>query len=246
MQSSREKTFEGRWIKERPSGATLSQAGFFYYPRTKEDDTAFCYQCGVGLDGWEEEDDPWHEHARRRPNCPFIRGNGLMEPAAFQRILGSSSESYIKELTPVETQSTAPTLPEKKPVQKEQKQLEVKQVIEKKQELIEKKQEQKQIIEKERLKEQKSQPNVKQRESAVVENKENTKEKFQKPSKKLTRKESVIKEADQIDADEAAMFDSLVASGVIKREELELTLEDFVLKSLVQRELDFFDAHNDK
>ena len=224
----------------------MSQAGFFYYPRTKEDDTAFCYQCGVGLDGWEEEDDPWHEHARRRPNCPFIRGNGLMEPAAFQRILGSSSESYIKELTPVEAQS----LPEKKPIQKEQRQLEVKQVIEKKQEqkqIIEKKQEQKQIIEKELLKEQKSQPNVKQRESAVVENKENTEEKFQKPpKKKLARKESVIKEADQINAEEVAMFDSLVASGVIKREELELTLEDFVLKSLVQRELDFFDAHNDK
>lgn len=213
---SRERTFEGRWPHERPNARTMSHAGFFYYPRTGEDDTAYCYQCGLGLDGWEAEDDPWHEHARRRPNCPFIQKRPLMEPAAFQRILGSSSESFIKEVAP----NTAPS------VQKNSAESATKTV--------------EPVIEKAMQENTKVPVELK---TLTEEKENNTSERgkgtnFQKP-KKLVRKESII----EVDENEIAIFDSLVADGVVKREELEMSLEDFILKSLVQRELDFYDSH---
>jgi hypothetical protein len=89
-----------RWPHSSPGAEQMARAGFFYYPRLSGDDTAFCHQCGLALDGWEPTDDPWHEHSRRRPQCPFIATKRFVEPAAFQRILGSSSQPYVKEVSP--------------------------------------------------------------------------------------------------------------------------------------------------
>lgn len=36
----------------------MAQAGFYYYPRDEQDDTAICFQCGLALDGWEPDDSP--------------------------------------------------------------------------------------------------------------------------------------------------------------------------------------------
>lgn len=47
----------------------LSEAGFFY---TGKNDETICYYCGGGLKDWQEEDDPWQEHARWFPRCPFV------------------------------------------------------------------------------------------------------------------------------------------------------------------------------
>ena len=36
-------------------------------------DTVICYSCDGGLCNWEEEDDPWIEHARWYPRCTYVR-----------------------------------------------------------------------------------------------------------------------------------------------------------------------------
>ncbi|XP_061177295.1 baculoviral IAP repeat-containing protein 8-like [Saccostrea echinata] len=54
----------------------LAEAGFF---SIKVEDSVRCFQCGVGLRNWDPEDDPWVEHARWRPSCPFVVNNTSAE-----------------------------------------------------------------------------------------------------------------------------------------------------------------------
>ncbi|XP_060554196.1 baculoviral IAP repeat-containing protein 3-like isoform X2 [Ruditapes philippinarum] len=48
----------------------LAQAGFFY---AGFGDCVRCFQCGVGLRHWSEEDDPWIEHSRWSNECSYVR-----------------------------------------------------------------------------------------------------------------------------------------------------------------------------
>lgn len=57
------------------------------------DDTAICFQCGLALDGWEEGDDPHHEHSRRRPDCPFVKKGIALHPCSFEFLLGSKPDT---------------------------------------------------------------------------------------------------------------------------------------------------------
>ncbi|KAG8891675.1 hypothetical protein FRC01_014577, partial [Tulasnella sp. 417] len=55
-------------FKANPS--TLAQAGFFYSDRNDPNasgiaDEVECFMCGHTLGGWEEQDDPYYEHAKR-------------------------------------------------------------------------------------------------------------------------------------------------------------------------------------
>lgn len=50
----------------------FTEAGFFY---TGKDDETICYYCGGGLKDWQEDDQPWEEHARWFPRCPFVLVN---------------------------------------------------------------------------------------------------------------------------------------------------------------------------
>lgn len=47
----------------------LSKAGFFY---SGKNDETICYYCGGGLRDWQEEDQPWEEHAKWFSRCPFV------------------------------------------------------------------------------------------------------------------------------------------------------------------------------
>lgn len=47
----------------------LAEAGFFY---TGKEDETICYYCGGGLKDWQEEDQPWEQHARWFSKCPFV------------------------------------------------------------------------------------------------------------------------------------------------------------------------------
>ncbi|KAK3099619.1 hypothetical protein FSP39_007096 [Pinctada imbricata] len=49
---------------------TLAKAGFVY---EGTEDFTRCFFCGGGLREWEDEDDPWVEHARWYPKCVYIR-----------------------------------------------------------------------------------------------------------------------------------------------------------------------------
>lgn len=66
---SRLETFQ-KWpkaIKQRP--AELADAGFFY---TGVGDQTLCFYCGGGLKDWEENDDPWEQHALWFSKCTFV------------------------------------------------------------------------------------------------------------------------------------------------------------------------------
>lgn len=47
----------------------LADAGFYH---AKTGDKALCFSCGGGVSNWEDEDDPWEEHARWFNNCPYL------------------------------------------------------------------------------------------------------------------------------------------------------------------------------
>ncbi|GJQ74492.1 putative apoptosis [Trypoxylus dichotomus] len=55
-------------IRQKPKD--LAGAGFFY--RGSGDQT-ICFHCGIGLKDWQENDEPWEEHALWSPKCLFLR-----------------------------------------------------------------------------------------------------------------------------------------------------------------------------
>lgn len=52
----------------------MAQAGFYHQPNSSGDDRAMCFTCTVCLVCWELTDEPWSEHERHSPNCPFVIG----------------------------------------------------------------------------------------------------------------------------------------------------------------------------
>ncbi|XP_071112519.1 baculoviral IAP repeat-containing protein 7-B-like isoform X6 [Haliotis cracherodii] len=48
----------------------IAEAGFFY---TGFGDSVKCFSCGGALRNWQKDDDPWIEHARWFPRCPYVR-----------------------------------------------------------------------------------------------------------------------------------------------------------------------------
>ena len=52
----------------------MAQAGFYHQPNQSGDDRAMCFTCNVCLVCWEPTDEPWSEHERHSPSCPFVRG----------------------------------------------------------------------------------------------------------------------------------------------------------------------------
>ncbi|XP_052766452.1 baculoviral IAP repeat-containing protein 6-like isoform X2 [Mya arenaria] len=52
----------------------MAQAGFYHQPNMSGDDRALCFTCNVCLVCWEPTDEPWSEHERHSPSCPFVKG----------------------------------------------------------------------------------------------------------------------------------------------------------------------------
>ncbi|XP_005095561.2 baculoviral IAP repeat-containing protein 2 [Aplysia californica] len=64
------RTYE-RWpLSTTVSPERLADAGLFYSGHT---DVVKCFHCGKTLRKWEPGDDPFHEHARLYPECPFVK-----------------------------------------------------------------------------------------------------------------------------------------------------------------------------
>lgn len=53
----------------------MAEAGFYWRGNDNEDDTVACFACEKVLDGWESNDNPWLEHQKHAPQCPFIKMN---------------------------------------------------------------------------------------------------------------------------------------------------------------------------
>lgn len=54
----------------KPSADELSAAGFFW---TTKDDRVICFSCGGGLSDWDENDNPWEQHALHYGECEYIQ-----------------------------------------------------------------------------------------------------------------------------------------------------------------------------
>ncbi|KAL1493780.1 hypothetical protein ABEB36_009469 [Hypothenemus hampei] len=52
----------------------MAQAGFYHQPNSTGDDRAMCFTCSMCLVSWERSDEPWSEHERHSPTCPFVIG----------------------------------------------------------------------------------------------------------------------------------------------------------------------------
>ncbi|XP_064603703.1 baculoviral IAP repeat-containing protein 6-like isoform X3 [Liolophura sinensis] len=59
-----------KWALPEP----MAQAGFYHQPNSLGDDRAMCFTCNVCLVCWEPTDEPWSEHERHSPSCPFVKG----------------------------------------------------------------------------------------------------------------------------------------------------------------------------
>lgn len=51
----------------------LARAGFYHVPQEAKPDRVRCGYCGGKVYGWQAGDDPWMEHARCFPTCPYMR-----------------------------------------------------------------------------------------------------------------------------------------------------------------------------
>ncbi|XP_076667240.1 BIR repeat containing ubiquitin-conjugating enzyme isoform X2 [Andrena cerasifolii] len=51
----------------------MAQAGFYHHPNAAGDDRIMCFTCNVCLVCWEPMDEPWSEHVRHSPACPFVK-----------------------------------------------------------------------------------------------------------------------------------------------------------------------------
>ncbi|CAG5126359.1 unnamed protein product [Candidula unifasciata] len=85
--SQRLKSFEG-WPRQahiRPDA--LAEAGLYY---TGTSDKAICFSCGQALANWEPGDDPWCEHAKWSPYCPYV--HSIKGSEYVKQILEKGSE----------------------------------------------------------------------------------------------------------------------------------------------------------
>lgn len=59
------------WPHENPHKEAVAFAGFIFKPSLSSPDNVFCETCQHQLDGWEEGDNPAHEHLVHSPNCGY-------------------------------------------------------------------------------------------------------------------------------------------------------------------------------
>ncbi|KIX03405.1 uncharacterized protein Z518_06957 [Rhinocladiella mackenziei CBS 650.93] len=83
---ARRATFSIGWPHESKRGWTcktekMVEAGWHYAPTQESDDFVSCVHCKLSLDGWEPKDNPFDEHYRRSPNCPFFHFAGTTPPS---------------------------------------------------------------------------------------------------------------------------------------------------------------------
>jgi hypothetical protein len=70
--STRVQSFRSKLVGHGQTAEGLATAGFFH---VGPEDNVRCFQCGGGLKNWKPTDDPWTEHARWFPRCPFLLAN---------------------------------------------------------------------------------------------------------------------------------------------------------------------------
>ncbi|KAJ8939446.1 hypothetical protein NQ318_023072 [Aromia moschata] len=89
-------------LKQKP--ADLAEAGFYY---TGVGDQTLCFYCGGGLKDWEENDEPWEQHALWFSKCVYLilkKGIEFIETVKQGRDRQLSLPSTSREETKEEPQ----------------------------------------------------------------------------------------------------------------------------------------------
>ncbi|XP_034658555.1 LOW QUALITY PROTEIN: death-associated inhibitor of apoptosis 1 [Drosophila subobscura] len=111
VESARLRTFEEwpRNLKQKP--IQLAEAGFFY---TGVGDRVRCFSCGGGLKDWDDNDEPWEQHALWLSQCRFVK---LMKGQLYIDAVAAKPEPVAEKdetststaETPAAASTTAPT-----------------------------------------------------------------------------------------------------------------------------------------
>jgi len=115
MVEARRTTFESiGWPHEEKRGWTcktqkMVEAGWHFAPTTECEDYVSCVYCKLSLDGWEPKDNPFDEHYRRSPECPFFVFAGTSAPSKRpkQKKGRASRGSRASNASRLSTQSNA-------------------------------------------------------------------------------------------------------------------------------------------
>ncbi|XP_067613598.1 death-associated inhibitor of apoptosis 1 [Eurosta solidaginis] len=89
-----------RNMKQRPK--QLADAGFFY---TGIGDRVKCFSCGCGLKDWDDDDEPWEQHALWLPKCRYLnllKGQNFIDAVAAK--FKTQNEKCSSEATTTETE----------------------------------------------------------------------------------------------------------------------------------------------
>ncbi|KAI4458466.1 inhibitor of apoptosis [Holotrichia oblita] len=98
-------SFEDWPISMKQTKKLMAEAGFFY---SGIGDKVICFTCGVGVHKWEEDDDPWVEHAKWNPHCEYVlrkKGEDFMNKNDKKKIrLRKVKEQIVADKPPVHEQ----------------------------------------------------------------------------------------------------------------------------------------------
>lgn len=89
IEGARLQSFDGWPQSMNQTPEQMSKAGFFY---TQKDDRVICFCCGGGLHKWEEEDEPWEQHALHYGECDYLH---VMKGSDY---VASVKEKFKKEM----------------------------------------------------------------------------------------------------------------------------------------------------
>ncbi|XP_030372330.1 death-associated inhibitor of apoptosis 1 [Scaptodrosophila lebanonensis] len=97
-----------RNMKQKPQ--QLAEAGFFY---TGLGDRVRCFSCGGGLKDWDDNDDPWEQHALWLSQCRFLKlmkGQLFIDTAQAQGAKPDDEQQAAQDKpTQMETSTTTTT-----------------------------------------------------------------------------------------------------------------------------------------
>lgn len=101
IESARFRSFDSwpKTLKQKPQ--QLSDAGFFY---TGRGDSVKCFSCNGGLRDWEENDDPWEQHALWFSKCEYLN---LVKGKEYIESVKAKVEKETKEDLSASSQESA-------------------------------------------------------------------------------------------------------------------------------------------
>ncbi|XP_046555949.1 baculoviral IAP repeat-containing protein 2-like isoform X1 [Haliotis rubra] len=86
---------------------TLARAGFYHIPCKEKPDRVKCAYCRGKLYNWASGDDPWIEHAKCFPTCPYIRlcfGNTTADQQSNPNKRNENQRETVHELNSSEAE----------------------------------------------------------------------------------------------------------------------------------------------